>query len=197
MQNSMKRTLTSVLGCVLMLFMSTSHAVVEWRFDILTTQIVVTPGESFEVVGSITNLAASTSEMQLGGTCAGCYLPATLGVGSPTGEVFEQFEFDFWSQGSPGDRLKGVQLAPGESFQFIAYTVSPRNTLATQGTYDLAFHSLYLGQDWGSRFAGGAQFTVVPEPEQWAMLLAGLGLTGWVARNRRQPSISSGAQLKR
>ena len=187
MQKSLKCALTGVLGCVLILFMSTSHAAVDWRFDIMTTQIVIAPSEYFEIVGSITNLEASTSEMDLGGTCAGCYLPVTLGVGSPTGEVFEQFEFDLWSL---GDRLRGVRLAPGESFQFIAYTGSPRNSAAAQGTYDLAFHSLYLGQDLGSRFAGDLQITVVPEPEHWAMLLAGLGLTGWAARRRHQPSSS-------
>jgi hypothetical protein len=28
-------------------------------------------------------------------------------------------------------------------------------------------------------------FAPVPEPETWAMLLAGLGLVGWMARRRR------------
>lgn len=30
----------------------------------------------------------------------------------------------------------------------------------------------------------------VPEPEHWAMLLAGLGITGWASRRRQQPSNS-------
>mgnify|MGYP006183190499 CR=1 FL=1 len=30
----------------------------------------------------------------------------------------------------------------------------------------------------------------VPEPETWAMLLAGLGITGWAVRRRQQPSSS-------
>ena len=36
--------------------------------------------------------------------------------------------------------------------------------------------------------AGFAYASAVPEPEHWAMLLAGLGIVGWAARRRQQPS---------
>ena len=42
-------------------------------------------------------------------------------------------------------------------------------------------HNVGYGGDWSVTVTG-----VVPEPETWAMLLAGLGMVGAVARRRRQ-----------
>lgn len=80
-----------------------------------------------------------------------------------------------WSVFSPGYGLGGIAsvsltiplLAGDNTIKFRYYSELP------QGKKD---------EGWG---VGSFQVTPVPEPGTWAMLLAGLGLTGAMARRRR------------
>lgn len=60
-------------------------------------------------------------------------------------------------------------------------------TSATQGLIEGSFAGVNVYMDIGS---GNSLYvtsiTSVPEPESWAMLLAGLGLVGWAARRRNR-----------
>lgn len=99
------------------------------------------------------------------------------------------------------------ELAPGEQQSFLMYTLTPTNGSATPGTY--ALYNIGLGLSirgldaegnvleaevsvdtcpFGSPDCSFARTVVasVPEPESWAMLLAGLGLIGWTARSRHR-----------
>jgi len=160
-----------------------AHADVDWRFDIETTTFDVASGESFEVLGRVTNLATSTSPLAVP-ECDGCLRWTRLIFGSPTTGVFDQYAFD---TSVTADELAGIELAPGESILFTVYTASPLGPAVAPGVYDLTVHSLHL-PGLGSREGGSVQITVVPEPEQWALLLAGLGVTGWAARRRETRS---------
>jgi hypothetical protein len=81
-------------------------------------------------------------------------------------------------QTSGGDLSYGTYLAThGGSFQFS----------------NLNLNGALINTGGNVQFVSGAQiptfspFTVpIPEPETYAMLLAGLGLLGWVGRRRKQ-----------
>jgi len=55
---------------------------------------------------------------------------------------------------------------------------------ATSATTALAFFSTG-GAEWGGAVLDNVSVTAVPEPETYAMLLAGLGLMGTIARRRK------------
>lgn len=56
-------------------------------------------------------------------------------------------------------------------------------TPSTTGTYTMTFSN--LGGDGVGMLLDNVTVTAVPEPETYAMMLAGLGLLGFVARRRR------------
>ena len=84
--------------------------------------------------------------------------------------------------GANGNSIIGGDMAN----PYVSYTFDLSSLLASGGTYTLRFASvtnedqLQLGIDNVS-----LNVMPVPEPESYAMLLAGLGLMGFVARRRR------------
>lgn len=74
---------------------------------------------------------------------------------------------------------------PSMTWTPFAYYFTP----ATTGAYTLTFQSTSdaggAGNHWGPAL-DNVMITAIPEPEAYAMMLAGLGLMGWVARRRRQ-----------
>ena len=72
----------------------------------------------------------------------------------------------------------------GQSDQLISfsYDASSQNLIAGQGYY-LAIAGITTGSAGGA-LNGSIEVTPVPEPETYAMLLAGLGLMGAVVRRR-------------
>jgi hypothetical protein len=70
----------------------------------------------------------------------------------------------------------GIDNSPGDGFMFDNLTA---------GSYSLTFVGLTSGSIGGSY--GGAIFaTTIPEPETYALMLAGLGLVGFMAARRRR-----------
>lgn len=84
-----------------------------------------------------------------------------------------------FAQGSNPNSRGGADRDP---FGAGAVTSGPRTTLGNNA----------FGQSGLARPAPrstGVTVTPVPEPSQWAMMLAGLGLVGWmVRRNAKNPS---------
>ncbi len=68
---------------------------------------------------------------------------------------------------------------------FADWTLSTVNLAGLASTDGILFHAV-----WNNAVDGGESFflvsTAIPEPETYAMLLAGLGLMGFVARRRRR-----------
>ena len=77
----------------------------------------------------------------------------------------------------------GVLVAPGVTFG-SALSIVPTTAIAA-GMYDLRVSGTVTGSLGGS-FAGTMNAAPIPEPEVYAMMLAGLGLIGFVARRRKQ-----------
>ena len=59
-------------------------------------------------------------------------------------------------------------------------------SLSSETTQQAAFDYLLATDGGSSSTSAGWLAAAVPEPSQWAMLLAGIGLLGWVARRTRQ-----------
>ena len=83
----------------------------------------------------------------------------------------------------------------------MALFVSPKNALPLGfailkgqtnrfGTFQylLGFNDSFIGDADYDDFVVGVNFSPVPEPETYAMLLAGLGLIGYSARRRKMNS---------
>ncbi len=77
----------------------------------------------------------------------------------------------------------GTLVASGVTFG-SALSIVPTTSIAS-GAYDLRISGTVTGTNFGS-FAGTMNAAPVPEPETYAMMLAGLGLMGFVARRRKQ-----------
>ena len=63
------------------------------------------------------------------------------------------------------------------------------NFAATAPSTLLSFSALTSGSNFnGGLMIDNISVAAVPEAHEWAMMLAGLGMVGWVARRRQQPS---------
>lgn len=84
--------------------------------------------------------------------------------------------------GKPGDAIADTQLG-SVSFGSTSSPL-PRFTLA-QGDYYFKVSGIVDGEIGGMYLVNGVTTPPVPEPETYAMLLAGLGLLGFAARKRK------------
>lgn len=140
---------------------------------------ILAPGASpgtTVVQGDYTQGAAGVLNIELGGTGAGLFdVLQVTGTATLGGEL----EVLFWN---------GFSAAAGDSFDVVSAT----NLLGGFDTLSLA--TLGAGLVWDVDYLydqdlAGTDYVrlsvqAVPEAETWAMMLAGLGLVGWVARRR-------------
>ena len=120
------------------------------------------------------------------------------------------YAFNFHTSSEPGkptfNFLPALNLAPGASTSYLFGTLTPVGTVAA-GTYTFyrtgatllftgldatgqnIFHYYTLGESCPDGESAGCAFTRtvvgVPEPQTYALLLAGLMGVGWIARRRR------------
>jgi PEP-CTERM motif len=128
-------------------------------------------------------------------------LPITVSNIVPAGIFQDVYSFTITDPGSLSGNITAVNFG---SYNILALTVTLQDaSFAVIGSDStpadgFSFGSLAAGNyalnvlgfatgSQGGFYAGGliAQTAPIPEPETWALMLAGLGLVGFIARRRR------------
>ena len=106
--------------------------------------------------------------------------PGTSNLSGYFGEIIHTYQASSLALGPSNSFAAGtidINLTNGDAF----YIFARLDTSAANGGSAISMNSLGLGFDSN---AGLSAASMVPEPSEWAMLLAGLGLMGFAARNR-------------
>jgi hypothetical protein len=132
--------------------------------DIFTFNI----GTPFDVASSVTSSYLNTpltKDLLITGFSLYRYDPATMAV--------------------LGTAIAGINETGFGSHPTDSWSLSTYNL--TNGSYALKVDGRVLGAGGGA-FGGDLVVSAVPEPQSWAMLLAGLGMVGMAARRKLAPS---------
>ncbi len=89
--------------------------------------------------------------------------------------------FSLWDVTGPA-----VLLASDGGFPWVAQWFDFTGPLAQAGSYELVIKGNLLGGHVDGSYAGNFTVSAIPEPETYAMLLAGLGLLGFMSRRRKE-----------
>lgn len=129
-----------------------------------------------------------------GGGAVGFAPPPNGGTGA--GDIiFDANSFYAFQPGNDGDAFPGASTAPNDFESLLLHEMGHAIGLAhpaytgTCAVMNVDAPCLFrINRDLDADDIAGAQFLYgapVPEPETWAMLLAGLGLVGWRLRRTR------------
>lgn len=108
-------------------------------------------------------------------------------VGSPSLQASTGLDitgFDLYAAGAGGGA--GTKIATGMSLSSGAFDVwTLTDTSLAGGDYWLLVSGTMVDNS-GAALGGALTLTPVPEPAEYAMLLGGLGVLGWMSRRRKQ-----------
>ncbi len=193
----MKRSVLSVaaVAAIAAAVPATAHEIV-YKAQLLGSSEVpaaATPGYGMAKVTidlDLVTMRLETTFADLLGNVSAAHIHCCVLPGSNVGVATQTPSFiDFPTGVKAGSYDKTFDMALASSYNATFIT----NNGGTTGS---AFNALVAGLDMGkayvnihtSMFPGGelrALLMPVPEPETYAMMLAGLGVLGWAARRRR------------
>lgn len=101
--------------------------------------------------------------------------PHTAGMGANTNDIGA-----YWNGSQLGGALTGINNTGSHHWQQYSYTV------VGHGFDTLSFAALGKQDTYGGSLDNVSLVTAVPEPGSLAMMLAGLGMLGTIARRRQQ-----------
>ena len=100
-----------------------------------------------------------------------------------SGNGFASFATELWD--SSGKIMDGSSALLSSAFWISTFSFTP---LLSATEYSIHITGTTLADSSFSSYGGSLTVSPVPEPETYAMLLAGLALMGFVARRRSRPS---------
>lgn len=153
------------------------------------------------LIGATALAAASLSAQAVGPGALGTIdnTPVVVGNTVPAGLLFDVYSFSLLKPGMLSGIAASLELLPAlsisgfsavlqdASFMTIGKDTSPGDGFSfsglAAGSYALTFVGFATGTQGGS-YGGSIFATTVPEPENYAMFLAGLGVIGFVMTRR-------------
>lgn len=142
-------------------------------------------GNSVDIINGAYNAISGNSIDMLGSPGPGT-LSQTLSTANGQNYVLS-FDLSFNPNASNATKAIGVSFAGGAVTNFTGTVPFSHYTLgftATSASTSLTFSST-SGADYSGAVLDNVSVTAVPEPETYAMLLAGMGIMGAVVRRRQ------------
>ena len=154
---------------------------------------------SVDLIGSYWNAQDGHQSLDMNGSAANGVISQSFAT-----TAGQRYNVSFWIAGNPDDSFKTKSLVAdvaGQSYAYAFNTTGKSRTnmgwteegfsfVASGSTSSLKFSSTQAPNSNGSVSSWGlaldnVSVTAVPEPETYAMLLAGLGLMGAIAKRRK------------
>lgn len=168
-------------------------AVADISFVKLASDSGVAINDSAAVPNATGHIRIGVFNFASGGGAVGFAPPPNGGTGS--GDIlFDANSFYAFQPGNDGDAFPGASTAPNDFESLLLHEMGHAIGLAhpafsgTCAVMNVDASCLFkINRQLDADDIAGAQFLYgapVPEPETWAMLLAGLGLVGYAARRR-------------
>jgi hypothetical protein len=182
----MIKTLTSAATALLLA--GAAHAttvVVDAQADAIGTPgatTALTAGETFEITASPLDLWSAGADLRIS-NANGLTGPIFAVAGDDSGKTpGTQIGQDFGLYSAAGSSFAYGELVGSiDGGTYFAVGTDYTGTTATGGTLSLIYWDSYYGDNFGSI---AATVTAVPEPGSLALMLAGLGIVGGLARRR-------------
>nr|HET7859496.1 PEP-CTERM sorting domain-containing protein [Caldimonas sp.] len=134
------------------------------------------PHDLFAFNGNGVALADITGLTVLGGGTLQAVIP---GADTPFGDFGFGINCTSCANGGPGQQQDPM------TFKVLNSTLADFAVLSTGGSPNAYFAADLIQTDGGATGAVGAITAAVPEPETYALMLAGLGMMGFMAKRRR------------
>lgn len=147
------KIVSSWTALVLMLICQSSFAAViaGWEFD--NNGEVYGADEEVVVSATIYNSEYSNKNLNLN-KIAGVFLAWDM-------QTIASYNFSLGSSDGLFSQFKNVKVAPGESYNFVFGTFTPRQATVDEGEYGISFAGLFERGFFKSYFAGPFKFSVV------------------------------------